>query len=272
MNNYPAFIELLERVMVLNRDNGERFKDTHRLDAISAILWNSPWKRIDSDGLLNLYSQVPVMDLPQTIVVVSSHVDCERNITQCFTREYDSEHLLGTFDNALTNAAVLYLMQNAALSNHVVVAFTGDEEEESHGAREVVNYFKKHDRQIRVVVLDVTDMGWDEECDFTVENNFWTQETGKSVIAAACSLNASWRFVPSNPRRVPGYVPGSVTIPQEAEPDESWYYDEKGIDCFSLCIPTKGNMHSDRGVLTRKASVFGYVDALEAILGKLASE
>lgn len=87
MKNYPAFIELLERVMVLNRDNGERFKDTHRLDAISAILWNSPWKRIDSDGLLNLYSQVPVMDLPQTIVVVSSHVDCERNITQCFTRE-----------------------------------------------------------------------------------------------------------------------------------------------------------------------------------------
>ena len=53
---------------------------------------------------------------------------------------------------------------------------------------------------------------------------------------------------------------------EEAESDESWAYDEKGIPCFSLCLPVEGNMHRNSGVLVSREAVRGYVSALEGLL------
>lgn len=44
---------VLKSLSVINRDNGKKFTCTDRLDTISSILWNSKYRRINSDGLFN---------------------------------------------------------------------------------------------------------------------------------------------------------------------------------------------------------------------------
>lgn len=265
MENFSEFFEILKKVMVLNRDNGEEFTDTGRLDAISELLWHTSYCRIDSNGLFHLYSKKPLRELPDNVIVVSSHVDCQKMITKCFVRD-EGSYLCGTFDNALTNAAILYLMVNDTLLDDAVVAFTGDEEEDSRGALDVVEFFEKAEKQIAVVVLDVTDMGWETKCHFTIENNFWNRDIGKCVMNTVSLLNSPWKFVPSEVEHVPKYVPSEHVILEEAEADESWDYDEEETLCFSFCIPVKGEMHSNSGVLTRRESIFAYINALKEIL------
>ena len=106
-----------------------------------------------------MYSKVPLSELPDELIVISSHVDCQRQITKCFSKDYDDDLMQGTFDNSLTNAMTVSLMLEDALAMNVVVAFTGDEEEDSTGAADVAAFFQNLHKKIKVIVLDVTDMG-----------------------------------------------------------------------------------------------------------------
>lgn len=263
-------IKILKAVSVINRDNGERFACSDRLDAISTLLWNSNYRRINADGLFHLYSKKPLSDLPESFVVISCHIDCSFGITKCFAEDLGNGMLKGTFDNSITCASVVDLMLGDTLPSNVVVAFTGDEECGSVGAKDLVAFMKKQQKKCYVIVLDVTDMGWDEGADFTVENNFWNKSLGTAVIDAVDSNNAGWRFVPSDPSNIPDFVPKEKTIFVEAEGDESWEYDELGIKCFSLCLPICGEMHSDRGVLARKRSFEIYGNVLKNIANAIA--
>ena len=259
------FNYILTKINVLNYDNGKKFTRTDRLDNICELLWNSSYRRINANGLFHLYSKVPLSELPDEIVVISSHVDCQRQITKCFSKDYDDDLMQGTFDNSLTNAMTVSLMFEDALAMNVVVAFTGDEEEDSTGAADVAAFFRNLHKKIKVIVLDVTDMGWREGCAFTIENNFWSDTTGKVVSRLSAETGYPWRFVPSDPYEIPAYIPNKYVIGQEAEPDESWEYDEHKVECFSLCIPTKGEMHSDNGVLVRKDSLAPYMKILSLL-------
>lgn len=258
---------ILDQVMRLNRDNGKRFMRTDRLDEIQRLLWDGRYRRVNPQGLFHLYAKRPFDRIEGPAVLVSSHVDCEAGITRCFCEDAGDGLLRGTFDNAATNAAVLSLMLEDALPDSVLVAFTGDEEDGSRGIAETVEFLRSKNVQIDLaVVLDVTDMGWKEEAGFTVENNFWDDARGRRVIERVGRLSADWRFVPEDPDDIPDYVPPDRVIPSEAEADESWELDEMDVSCFSLCLPVRGNMHSDRGVLARRASFDAYRSALSAIL------
>ena len=152
---------------------------------------------------------------------------------------------------------------------NVLVAFTGDEEEDSYGVIDAVRFLRmKHVDIELAVVLDVTDMGWDEYASFTIENNFWKDAQGRRVIERCRRLPSEWRFVPEDPDDVPAYIPSERVIPVEADEDESWELDELDVHCFSLCLPVNGDMHSDAGVLARRTSFPNYCDALEAVLAK----
>ena len=263
------FNYLLTQINVLNYDNGKKFTRTDRLDAICELLWNSSYRRINANGLFHLYSKVPLSELPDELIVISSHVDCQRQITKCFSKDYDDDLMQGTFDNSLTNAMTVSLMLEDALAMNVVVAFTGDEEEDSTGAADVAAFFRNLHKKIKVIVLDVTDMGWREGCAFTIENNFWSDTTGKVVSRLSAETGYPWRFVPSDPYEIPAYIPERYVIGQEADPDESWEYDEHKVECFSLCIPTKGEMHSDDGVLVRKDSLAPYMKILSLLCSEV---
>lgn len=153
------FNYILTKINVLNYDNGRKFTRTDRLDNICELLWNSSYRRINTNGLFHLYSKVPLSELPDEIVVISSHVDCQRRITKCFSKDYDNDLMQGTFDNSLTNAMAVSLMLEDAFGTNVVAAFTGDEEEGSNGAADVAEFFRKLHKKIKVIVLDVTEMG-----------------------------------------------------------------------------------------------------------------
>ena len=268
-NKDSYFNNLLLQMNALNYDNGKKFIKTDRLDNICELLWSSSYRRINANGLFHLYSKVPISELSDKLIVISSHVDCHRQITKCFSKDYDADLMQGTFDNSLTNAVAVSLMLEDALAMNVVVAFTGDEEEDSNGAADVAAFFRKLHKKIKVIVLDVTDMGWREGCAFTIENNFWSDMTGKIASRLLAETGYPWRFVPSNPYEIPAYIPNKYVIGQEAEPDESWEYDEHKVECFSLCIPTKGDMHSDDGVFVRKNSLVPYMKILSLLCSEV---
>ena len=181
-----TLIEILDCISVLNRDNGHIFTNTNRLEVIEECLWNSRYRRINPQGLFHLYSPLPVHKILEPVVIVSSHVDCEKDITRCFTKVLPDEMLCGTYDNAITNAAITHLMLNGNLPDNVLIAFTGDEEEDSHGANELIRYLRKKKILIKnAIVLDVTDMGWKDNAYFTVENNFWHDDFGRKIIKLA---------------------------------------------------------------------------------------
>ncbi len=261
-------LDVLSAVSVINRDNGSRFTQTERIDAITSLLWDSKYRRINAEGLFILYASKPLAEyMGNEVVVVTSHIDCERSITRCFSEREQNGMLKGTYDNAITNAAITFLMMKDSLPENILVAFTGDEEVGSGGAAQLAVFLKENGIKIRhIFVLDVTDMGWNEAADFTIENNFWNGDCGYKIINAAQALPYNWRFVPSDCNDVPAFVPKALVIDEEAEEDESWEFDELGINCCSICLPVKGEMHSDHGVLAREISFYNFTEALVQIL------
>lgn len=263
--------EILKRISVLNRDNGEKFTDTARLDVIASLLWDSRYRRVNPQGLYHLYAVRPLTEYREPVVIISSHVDCEKNISRCFTKESENGFLKGTYDNSITNAAVLSLMLREELADHVLIAFTGDEERGSKGAKQLAKYLKRKGVRVScVIVLDVTDMGWKEKADYTIENNFWGEELGRSVASCIQKISkessSTWRFVPSDTGKIPSCILPEAVIFEEAEADESWEYDEQELPCFSFCLPVCGDMHSDEGVYVRKESFSMYIEALKELV------
>ncbi|MBQ4416016.1 MAG: hypothetical protein II861_08010, partial [Methanomicrobium sp.] len=107
--------DLLEKLSVVNRDDGEKFTDTRRLDVINELLSNSNYRKIEAQGLFHLYSKRPLSSLNKSVVLVSSHVDCHNRITDCFSKVVDDETIFGTYDNLITNASVICNMLSEEL-------------------------------------------------------------------------------------------------------------------------------------------------------------
>ena len=267
MNDTELF-DLINRVNVLCRDDGSRFLpgESPKVGVIKELLKDTGYQLTEGDLFL-LYHKNRLEDLDDNAILISSHIDTQKHITKCFTAYTKSgKKLKGTFDNSITNAAVISLMVEGRLPDNVIIAFTGDEERESRGAEEVVKTLTDAGVGFRCIVLDVTHEGWKDKADFTIENNFWSHETGKKVIEAVSKFDMKWKFVPSYLDHIPDYVPEENLIHDEAACDESWRYDEVGIECFSLCIPVKGKMHSDEGVKVRWKGFLRYVECINNLI------
>ena len=92
-------------------------------------------------------------------------------------------------------------------------------------------------------MLDVTNEGWAEGCPFSLENDLGIHILrGYQIVTTLAPY--LYKFV------------------HEAEPDESWNYDELGIPTCSLCLPVSGDLHADAGVLVRRSSLPIYCEVL----------
>ena len=248
------YAELLNRLTVDCKDDGKQFRKKDRIHEIKALLENSDYELLGEGSLSLLYGR-PLGGENTYRTLVSSHVDCVYK--NCFVEDEDGLYWKGTFDNSATNAAVIDLMLQGELDESVLVAFTGDEENGSAGAIEILQMLARMECEVgKVLVLDVTNEGWEDEAAFSIENDRgFDIITGYHIVGLLQASGASCVFV------------------HEAEPDETWEYnkgtspDIPGIPCFSLCLPVCGNMHGDDGVLLRKSSVIPYED----ILRKLAN-
>lgn len=263
------YFKILERLNVPNYDNGIEFINTDRLDVIDTMLDNTDYQRVNQRGLFYLYSKKPLSLMHGPLVLLSSHVDCQKKITQCFSQVEEGGLLRGTYDNSITNAAVLSLMLDDKLAENVIVAFTGNEEVSSVGALQLAQYLQNYTTDVTVLVLDVSYEGYREGADFVIENDCWPQNTGMAVIEVARQSGYAWRFVPKDQARMPEYVPTENRIYRDAAGDEAWDY-EDFFPCFSFCLPVgEGEMHDNRGVTARQDSLLHYMEVLARLANVL---
>ncbi len=262
-------LEILNAVCVECYDNGVSVTNRRRLDAIEALTADSAYRLVRSGELFHLYGKRALCE-QDSILLVSTHVDCSHGITRCFSACRPDGLLCGTYDNAITNAAAVHAMLEGTLPDHVFFAFTGDEECESRGALALVRALKQLCVSFRCIVLDVTGMGLNEDARFTFENNFLSDAFGRKAVARIMETQSKWCFVPSDPKVIPDYIDGRHVIPIESQPDEAWKYRENGVECFSLCLPCRGEMHCDDGVIVELQSYYAYIDILRHLLKTLA--
>ena len=248
------YAELLQELTVDSKDNGTQFQEKKRWEKIKSLLEGSAYQLVEEGDLSLIYVKTGV-DVRMCKSLISSHIDCV--YSHCFVEDADDEQWLGTFDNSATNAAVVHLMLRESLSDAVMIAFTGDEEINTHGAQEVMRFLAKEECRLDyAIVLDVTNEGWTDEAMFTIEN-----DRGFDIIMGYQIIGLLQQS---------GYP---CNFLHDAEPDETWEYG-KGIQdvlapipCLSLCLPVAGNMHSDKGVQLRKQSVEPY----QKVLAQLAN-
>ena len=232
-----TYSELLQQLTVESQDNGEVFTRTNRLERIKSLLHDSSYELLYVGKLALIYGKKEVTPAKARLLV-SSHIDTV--YTHCFCEETDT-HWKGTFDNSATNTALLQLMLENKIGDHVLIAFTGDEEIESRGAQEV----------------NVTNEGWDDSVSFSIENDRgFDLLTAYQIISSIQESEQPCVFL------------------HDALPDETWIYgekqypDDRSYPCLSLCLPVGGDMHSDAGCWLRK----GEVPIYQSILCRLLHE
>lgn len=250
MDKTARFIELLKTVTVDCKDDGENFVVPDRVAVIEGLLVKSDYKVIAREPLALVYAKRE-LSAGDSVVLVSAHVDCLYD--GCFCAE-EGDFLRGTFDNSFGNAAILWQMLAGTLPGNVVVAFTGDEESDSHGAVQTVLALGRMQCEIKfALVLDVTNTGCESGAMFALENDLGIDIfTAHKIVEAIEAVGEKYEFKHC------------------AEPDESWDYNDYGIPVLSLCAVVKGFLHGNEGVLLQKKSLIPYGKALLSLLCKLA--
>ena len=249
MSSNQDFFDILRTVTVDCKDNGECFTVTDRVAVIERMLENTEYKLISRQPLALLYAKRQVCE-GDRVLLISSHIDCLHG--DCFCCD-DGDSLRGTFDNSFTNAALLWNMLHDKLPDNVVVAFTGNEESDSQGAVQTVVALGQMGCEVSaVLVLDVTNEGWESSALFTLENDLGIDIlTGYNIISSLEQYGGRFAFK------------------HNALPDESWDYADYGIPSLTLCVPVDGDLHGDSGVLLCKESALEYCNVLAHIASVL---
>ena len=242
MHPTQDFFDILQAVTVDCKDNGECFTVTDRVAVVERMLETTPYRLVAREPLALLYARRELCEGDRGILI-SSHIDCMYG--RCFCND-EGDCLRGTFDNSFTNAALLWNMLNDTLPDNVVVAFTGDEESDSQGAVQTVVALGQMGCEVAaVLVLDVTNEGWESGALFTLENDLGIDIlTGYNIISSLEKYDGRFAFK------------------HNALPDESWDYADYGIPSITLCVPVGGELHGDAGVLLRKESAVEYCNVL----------
>ncbi|MCR4618765.1 MAG: M20/M25/M40 family metallo-hydrolase [Lachnospiraceae bacterium] len=245
--NTEKSISILHTVAsTINHDRFGKFvpEESTRLNIIKKLLKGTDYKVLDKD-LFVLCSKRPIKEISGPITVISSHIDTHRKITAPFSDESDDKKLRGTYDNSITNAAIITLMLENQLPENVVIVFTGNEEYGMKGAIDFCEFAKEEGIQARVIAADVTGRGYKSEKSFTMENKGNCGAWMRKVKEAFGNSPYDWKDKK-------GYE----------EDDEACIYRDYGYESFSLCIPTKGEMHDNTGLTVRRKTYFDYTDAL----------
>jgi hypothetical protein len=256
---------LIHHLTVPCADNGKKFTQTEHINRTESLLASTRYSSLGRKSLAQLW-QHPDFDSALPFLLVSSHID---SLYHHYHSRCEDGMLHGTYDNSITNAAILSLILDDHLPPQVLVAFTGDEEENSRGADQVMKILRKSThaplRPECVVVLDITEEGFASHA-FTVENVFHSE----GPPAGARLRFTAIRQLTQRLRTL--LAPTDLCIIEEGEPDESWQYDEHNLNCFAFCLPCQtltGDMHDDEGVRIKESSASQYTDTLARLLREI---
>ena len=246
-------VEILESMTSVCRDNGTVFTESDRADVIASLLFETDYHLLFGGKLCFVYGKRNFQPGDE-VVLISSHIDSVYK--EYFCRE-DGDMIAGTFDNSLTNTAVVCNMFEGRFADNIIVAFTGDEEVDSEGALEVYRILRQAKLNVRfALVTDVTNEGAEQGLAVSAENDRGVGIFNGKKIADVLI----------------GSYAGEYTCVSNAEPDESWDYNALNIPAMSLCIPVAGDLHSEGGVMLKTDVLPRYCDALADIANAVAQE
>lgn len=223
-----------------SHDDGIEFTDPTRLNAIREMLLGAGYAPLAERPLAYLYRHRDFSpDRP--FVLVSCHID---SASGRHWLEVEANTISGSLDNCACNGALVHAMRQGRLPAQAVVAFTGDEEDESRGAdqaMQVLGQLGLRPRLVMVICLDVTEEGYPGHA-VTAENYFVANPQPWPQLQVGRKREFG--------QLLAGMVPGILLVPDdEAEADEAWQYDEHNVNVFSLCMPgccidpVGGDMH-----------------------------
>lgn len=229
---------LAERMSVPSHSDGVKFVTFERLNNIEEELQGTKYCHMVDGGIFRLYSQKPIEEISGKLLVISGHADClQLNAVFQKKSKKHPKRMVGIFDNAITNAASVYLMKYFDLPENVVFAFTGDEEWEEEttkvlrklgmeykktagylneficsegldaddeldmmGAYAVCKYLKAQKKKFNTIVLDNTYSGFEEKAQFSIENDFIYRRDKQwmdHIIQYAKATGLKWKFIPA---------------------------------------------------------------------------
>lgn len=252
---------LTDRIIQLTvpcEDDGYVFRRTERLELIQNTLRHTRYELMCDMPLAKVYAHEDFYPTRPSILV-SCHID---SLYGTYFADIDEYEIRGTFDNSACNAIAIEIMCRHALASQILVTFTGDEEDQSRGADQAVEGLQgigAYDHLEMVITLDLTEACYPSR-HFTIENYFIEQQhIQKSLL----------RF--NRKIELKRYLESMIESPlfiRDAEPDESWQYDEHDLNCFSLCLPCRvlgRDMHDDAGVAVTTDTLAGYMSALKKL-------
>lgn len=264
---------VLERLAKTCRCNREGFTDTTKIDEIRKEL--NEYGSLYQETLGKTYSlwgKRSLSEIPdnEKIIVVSSHADIVPYIRHPFSRLEDSGNYVGTFDNLGTNTAAVLLMEEENLPDNVFFAFTSGEEDcKCEGVRDVVAKIRESGHDLYGVALDVTYEGFGESNLFTLENltgSEFLQLAGDSVMDMEPEKEKTFTFVKKNKHSIPEAISENYMSKSTGMYDEAFAYVKNNVEACSFCLPSKGSMHSDKGLTVRQPVYEGYLLSLTSFL------
>lgn len=250
-------------------DNGRQFVKRDRIHLIEGDLEGTSYSLYATKPLAFIYKHTDYIEGAPTILI-STHID---SLYTEYHSRCEGDNFIGTYDNSATNAIAVSLMRDNNLPPQVLVAFTGNEESEMAGADQAIKLLRQGrgncDYLEFVLTLDLTYEGYPEKA-YTIENVF-CRETSLSGSILKFEKEESTKE----------YLRSIVNDPEAArteddDPDESWQYDEHGLNGASLCLPCDPvdgeDMHSEEGVRIMKRSVDAYAEVLSVMAKRIVSD
>lgn len=278
-------IELAKKLSIPSHSNGVEFITLDRLEVIQDELKESKYCYSVDEKIFRLYSQKKIEDINGEILLVSSHADClqKRPVFEKESQKHP-KRMIGIFDNAITNAACVYLMKYCHMPENVVFVFTGDEEAGMMGAYAVCGFLKSQEKSFHTLVLDCTYSAFEDKADFTLENDFIYKKDKvwfDCILECISNIDMKWKFIPAyqgqKVQNMEEYVDFGKNIAalkenhfcyddgeiEEADEDESYKYDDRDVSCISLCLPCDADdMHSNKGFGIRRKNYYNYIKIL----------
>ncbi len=251
-------IRLARITETVNHDDGRSFilEGSTRIPVIREELKGTNYCE-ETLSLAILYSRKPICKIKGKVVVISTHIDTVEDIIHPYFKR-DGNRCYGTFDNALTNHVALELMKRGDLGKKVIFAFTGDEEENFGGAKEVAEYLAKYeDIKPKYITLDVT-LARDID-KYSVNIEYCHNKKGFARKIEALMLDSSINWGMSG---------------MSSTSDETDMYCDYA-KAVSICFPVKGTlkkMHSDIGVEAVYSSISEYEEFIHELLVKIKTK
>lgn len=164
-------------------------------------------------------------------------------------------------------ASLICLMQREELPDSVMVAFLKNAEDKKTAVRKLTKLLRKTKRTYRAIVLDVTNTGWEEGCDYTIENCYLTKRMYKNLFFN--SMSGRWKIIPEDREMLKGilytngYYTENASIKNECDD-----YRECGVYCFSFCLPVEGSIKKEEGLTINLHRLGFYMERLVVLAKK----